>query len=106
MLFLGRKRTAEKKAAAILLKSNPLDYNTPMNTVVELPEFIRKADKLLRDAERQELIQHLAAVQRLAFCLRAQAASANCAGNGKAPGKAAEFGSSTISTMSCIRSFF
>jgi hypothetical protein len=32
-----------------------------MNTVVELPEFIRHADKLLHDAEREELIRHLAA---------------------------------------------
>ena len=32
-----------------------------MNTVVELPEFIRRADKLLHDAEREELIRHLAA---------------------------------------------
>ena len=42
-------------------KSNPMDYNTPMNTIVELPEFIRRADKLLHDAEREELIRHLAA---------------------------------------------
>ena len=32
-----------------------------MNTVVKLPEFIRRADKLLHDAEREELIRHLAA---------------------------------------------
>jgi hypothetical protein len=32
-----------------------------MNTVVELPEFIRRAGKLLRDAERERLIQYLAA---------------------------------------------
>jgi hypothetical protein len=56
---LRRKR--KEKVAAALLKSNPMDYNMPMNTVVELPEFIRRADKLLRDAEREELIQHLAA---------------------------------------------
>ena len=38
-----------------------MDYNKPMNTVVELPEFIRRAEKLLRDAEREHLIQYLAA---------------------------------------------
>lgn len=38
-----------------------MDYNTPMNTVVELPEFIRRAEKLLRDAEQKDLIQYLAA---------------------------------------------
>ena len=38
-----------------------MDYNEYMNTVVELPEFIRRAEKLLRDAERERLIQYLAA---------------------------------------------
>ena len=42
-------------------KSTPMDYNKQMNTVVELPEFIRRAEKLLRDAEREHLIQYLAA---------------------------------------------
>lgn len=36
----------------------PLQY---MNTVVELPEFIRRAQKLLRDTERDRLITYLAA---------------------------------------------
>jgi hypothetical protein len=31
-----------------------------MNTVVELPEFIRHATKLLSNAEKEELIWHLA----------------------------------------------
>ena len=31
-----------------------------MNTVVELPEFIRRASKLLREIEREQLIQYLA----------------------------------------------
>ena len=35
-----------------------------MNTVVELPEFVRRANKLLRDAERERLIQYLAANPR------------------------------------------
>jgi uncharacterized DUF497 family protein len=30
-----------------LAKTTPMDYTMPMNTVVELPEFIRRADKLL-----------------------------------------------------------
>jgi hypothetical protein len=38
-----------------------MDYNIPMNTVVELPEFIRRAEKLLRDAEQKDLIQYLTA---------------------------------------------
>ena len=32
-----------------------------MNTVVELPEFIRRAHKLLRETEREALIEYLAA---------------------------------------------
>ena len=32
-----------------------------MNTVVELPEFIRRAHKLLRETERESLIEYLAA---------------------------------------------
>ena len=38
-----------------------MDYNIPMNTVVEIPEFIRRAEKLLRDAEQKDLIQYLTA---------------------------------------------
>ncbi|XOF32318.1 MAG: type II toxin-antitoxin system RelE/ParE family toxin [Candidatus Electrothrix sp. YB6] len=38
-----------------------MDYNIPMNTVVELPEFIRRAEKLLRTPERENLIRYLAA---------------------------------------------
>jgi hypothetical protein len=37
-----------------------MDYNMYMNTIVELPEFIRRAEKLLRDNERMELIWYLA----------------------------------------------
>jgi len=32
-----------------------------MNTVVELPEFVRRAKKLLHDTERERLIHYLAA---------------------------------------------
>ena len=38
-----------------------MDYNIPINTVVEIPEFIRRAEKLLRDAEQKDLIQYLTA---------------------------------------------
>ncbi|MCI5130836.1 MAG: addiction module toxin RelE [Candidatus Electrothrix sp. EH2] len=41
-----------------------------MNTVVELPEFIRRAEKLLRDAEREHLIQYLAANPRAGVLLQ------------------------------------
>ena len=32
-----------------------------MQTIVELPEFLRKSEKLLRDTERQSIINYLAA---------------------------------------------
>jgi hypothetical protein len=41
-----------------------------MNTVVELPEFIRRADKLLRDTEREHLIQYLAAKPKAGVLLQ------------------------------------
>lgn len=31
-----------------------------MQTIVELPEFLRKSDKLLKDSERQSIISYLA----------------------------------------------
>jgi len=31
-----------------------------MQTIVELPEFLRKAEKLLKDSERQSIINYLA----------------------------------------------
>ena len=41
-------------------KYNPMDYNTSMQTIVELPEFIKRSDKLLSVTEKDELINHLA----------------------------------------------
>jgi hypothetical protein len=35
--------------------NNPLDYNFPMLTIAELPEYIRRAEKLLSASERNEL---------------------------------------------------
>lgn len=37
-----------------------MDYNCPMQTVAELPEYIRAAEKLLSEAERQDVIRALA----------------------------------------------
>jgi len=37
-----------------------MDYNPGMQTVAELPEFIRIADKLLSLEERQDLVRYLA----------------------------------------------
>jgi hypothetical protein len=31
-----------------------------MQTIVELPEFLRKSDKLLKDSERQSIVNYLA----------------------------------------------
>ncbi|MDR3056102.1 MAG: type II toxin-antitoxin system RelE/ParE family toxin [Zoogloeaceae bacterium] len=37
-----------------------MDYNTSMQTVAELPEYIRAADKLLSEMERQDIVRYLA----------------------------------------------
>ena len=37
-----------------------MDYNFPMLTIAELPEFIHSADKLLSEQERQDVIRYLA----------------------------------------------
>lgn len=40
---------------------NPLDYNSEMlTTITELPEYIKRADSLLTDAERKSIIDYLA----------------------------------------------
>ena len=41
--------------------SDPLDYNLVMLTVAELPEYIRRIEKLLSDAERTQIVNYLAA---------------------------------------------
>ena len=41
--------------------NNPLDYNTSMITIAELPEYIRRAEKLMSDAERLDVVNYLAA---------------------------------------------
>lgn len=40
---------------------NPLDYTKFMITVAEVPEYIRRAEKLLTEVERQDLVSYLAA---------------------------------------------
>ena len=37
--------------------NNPLDYNFPTLTIAELPEYIRRAEKLLSASERNELAE-------------------------------------------------
>lgn len=39
---------------------NPMDYTPPMQTIVELPEFIKRASSLLKDEEKASIINYLA----------------------------------------------
>lgn len=39
---------------------NPMDYNESMLTVAELPEYIRRAERLLSGAERLDIVNYLA----------------------------------------------
>jgi hypothetical protein len=41
-------------------KTNPLDYTKPMITVAEAPEYIRRAEKLLTEVERLDVVSYLA----------------------------------------------
>lgn len=38
-----------------------MDYNSGMITLAEVPEYIRQAEKLLTEAERQDVLNYLAA---------------------------------------------
>ena len=49
-------------------------------TVVETPEFISRTRKLLTNAEREELVVHLARNPSAATSFQARAAFANCGG--------------------------
>jgi hypothetical protein len=40
---------------------NPMDYSRSMQTIVELPEFSRRSEKLLSATERLSIINYLAA---------------------------------------------
>jgi hypothetical protein len=44
----------------VLLKTNPLGYTSVGQTVVETPTFVRQAEALLSEEERQDLISYLA----------------------------------------------
>ncbi|WP_286876433.1 type II toxin-antitoxin system RelE/ParE family toxin [Marinimicrobium sp. UBA4509] len=39
---------------------NPMDYTKAMQTIVELPEFIKRASNLLKDEEKASIINYLA----------------------------------------------
>lgn len=43
-----------------MLACNPMDYNKRMQTIAELPEFIRTSEKLLTNAERLDIVRYLA----------------------------------------------
>ena len=40
--------------------TNPLDYTTNLQTIAELPEYIRAASRLLSTEERQDIVHYLA----------------------------------------------
>jgi hypothetical protein len=42
-------------------KNNPMDYNFQMFTIAELPEYIRRVEKLMSAAERLNIVNYLAA---------------------------------------------
>ena len=46
------------------MNTNPMDYNPCMLTIAELPEYQKRAGKLLSDDDRRDLILYLAAHPR------------------------------------------
>ncbi len=51
----------QKKVKIILDNGNPMDYSFSMQTIVELPEYIRCSEKLLSNSEKRNIINYLAA---------------------------------------------
>jgi hypothetical protein len=57
----NRHRGTALSIKAQVTKNNPLDYNWTMLTIAELPEYIRRAEKLMSAAERLDIVNYLAA---------------------------------------------
>ena len=51
-------------------RSNPLDYHPWMQTIVELPEYERRASRLLNDSEKPGIINYLAIHPRAGVVMR------------------------------------
>ena len=54
-------RSARQGACRRVDIANPLDYNLPMLTVAEVPEYLRRSKGLLSAAEREAVVVYLAA---------------------------------------------
>ena len=78
-----------------------------MQTVVELPEFLRKSEKLLSHSVRVSIVNYLAAriLQRAISC-RVQAVSVNYGGQHEVKVKVVEYVLSATTTTSPYRYFF
>ncbi len=55
-----------RAATSLLVAANPMGYSTavedqPLITVIETPTYLRRATKLLSEAERAAIVDHLAA---------------------------------------------
>lgn len=60
-LSLGVQPIAQQASLARQAKINPLDYDDRMLTIAELPEYIRRAEKLMSATERMDIVNYLAA---------------------------------------------
>jgi len=59
MWVICNRKTMPKSRS--LTANNPMDYYSVMQIIVELPEFTKKADKILTDFEKESIINYLAA---------------------------------------------
>lgn len=53
--------TAQLASPAREAKINPLDYDDRVLTIAELPEYIRRVEKLMSATERMDIVNYLAA---------------------------------------------
>ena len=76
---------------------------SPMLTIAELPEFIRIADKLLSDSERQDIIRYLAEHPKAGDLMEGTGGVRKLRWGVVAPVRVAGFASSIIFTMTRCR---
>jgi hypothetical protein len=58
-----------------------------MLTIAEVPEYIRRAEKLLTADERRELVNYLAVRPKAGVLLEGTGGGESCAGDGRARGR-------------------
>jgi hypothetical protein len=77
-----------------------------MITVVELPEFIKRSERFLKENERENIVNYLAAHPAAGAIIKGREVSENYVGKERVQVRVVVFGSSTITTTSNTLFFF